>query len=60
MNAEKRDGKIYVTDALGFDYDDGRLVLTPRQAYDLMVALEDVEMEWRTNSLFSEGDGEDG
>jgi hypothetical protein len=57
VNVTKRDGKIYVSDALGFDFEDGTLVLSPRQAYDLMAELEMLRV---VIAFDDEGDGEDG
>jgi len=45
--------RVVVTEPLGFDFDDGRLVLTLRQAFELRDLLEG-----NSNWIFDEIEGE--
>lgn len=57
MDVQRKDNQVIITEPLGFSFDDGRLVLSLRQARELEEALHGAR-SWIFEPV--EGDGEDG
>lgn len=57
MIVQREGNRILISEPLGFDFDDGRIVLTIRQARDLEALLA-VNRSWLMSD--EESEGEDG